>query len=180
MAAADTVVAATGKPWARVLTGGKWPGVELTLAHLARAAELGRRQYEKSKNHPAHGATTDPDTALAMNIMGRQAEFAAAAYYGAPEPTEDTGRVFDVGQRTQVRGVARQSLCLIHRPADKPTDPFVSVLCWPPYFYLRGWLPGHLCRNPKWWRQPNPPRPGLWLVPASELAPIETLEAVFL
>lgn len=177
----DTVVAATRKPWARELAGGPFPGVELTLAHLAKAYEVARQDYERfGKRNGTRGVTTDPDKRLALMVTGRQAEFAVAAYFGLAAPTADTGLFADVGKKTQVRGVTEASRRLYNIPKDRTDEPFVSVLCWPPFFYLRGWLPGFMCQRPEYWCEPHPPRPGCWLVPTENLSPIDSLEAIHL
>lgn len=170
--------AATGKPWAKVLAGGRWPGVELTLAHLAAAHELGRWDFERFGHVPTRGATTDPHKRLQQMVTGRQAEYAVAAYFGLPAPTKDTELFADVGNKTQVRGVTEAHRRLYNIPKDRKDEPFVSVLCWPPFFYLRGWLPGFMCQRPEYWTEPHPPRPGCWLVPTEALTPIDNLEAV--
>lgn len=166
------------KPWVRILPVSRhpWPGVELTGRQLGRAAVLGRQHFEQSGGGPRCGVTLDPDLAMHLDIISAYGEFAVAGYFGLPKPDEQSTGVLDVGQKAQVRTVTCQTYRLVHRPSDNPAHVYIQVLAWPPFFYLRGWLPGFACRKDEWHRTPNG-RPPFWLVPVDALCPITDLEA---
>ena len=117
--------------------------IRLTYGQMTMAAHIGVAKNASNilKNvEPKYGASKDEDT-WEKNINGACAEVAVARYtnlfwcgtlneFGAP----------DVGGLIDVRAITNARHKLILHDSDGDDVPFVSVLCKPPVFTLRGWI----------------------------------------
>ena len=153
--------------------------ITLSLEEIAMAASVAvHRGIDAIKHNRKnqHGFTGNGWT---ENIEGYGAELAVAKalniYYsaGAGKGFKDA----DVSEKIQVRWASQENYRLIVRGPDKTDHVYVLVTGEAPEYDIKGFMPGHIVKQDKYFSNPGNGRPDAWWVPQSDLKPIDQIEA---
>lgn len=133
----------------QIVVSGQSVTVRLTSHDRLRAAAAGcvRRNSHLDDNQPRYGAAPHGVDFWDRDINAAAAELAVALYLTAPW-TGETSRHADVGEDIQVRHSRRSDAHLLVWTGDRESDRFVLVTGFDGEYVLRGWLPGHLAKQP--------------------------------
>ena len=156
--------------------------ITLEWGELERAAAIGlerdrrgRARYKAKYGAPRAGS----DDSKRYNVLGTYGEFAAARFFGLPEPTMASLRIFtgpDLPNGYQVRArnpTNRTKNCdhMIIRPKDQDHLHYVLVHVRPPYNWIIGELLADECKRDEW-RFGYGSRPVVWFVPPDAVRPL--------
>ena len=112
------------------------------------------------------------------NIEGYGAELSVSKalnlYYSAGDGKGFKGA--DVSEKIQVRWASQDNYRLIVRGADQTDYIYVLVTGEAPTYDIKGFMPGHIVKQDKYFSNPGNGRPDAWWVPQSDLKPIEFLK----
>ena len=102
------------------------------------------------------------------------AEFAVAKYFQIKDFDPRNSRfkeTADVGSRIEVKWTKYDMGSLIIYESDRNTDIAVLVTGKSPHYYVKGWIPVAIAKNPRWKHRTQP----TWWVDQYNLHPIENL-----
>ncbi len=147
----------------------------LSRIELAVAAHVGCiREIASLTRQQAHGSTN----LWSDHVLGVCGEMVVCKLLGVYwEPTVNTFKAPDIGNRMQVRTRRRHSYDLLVRDDDPDDDVFVLVTGGPRDFVVRGWLDGETAKQERW-RQAHGNREPAFFVPQQWLRDIESLVAL--
>lgn len=151
--------------------------ITLSLEEIAMASAVAvHRGIDAIKHNRRnqHGFTGNGWT---ENIEGYGAELAVAkalnTYYsaGAGKGFKDA----DVSEKIQVRWASQENYRLIVRAPDKTDHVYVLVTGEAPTYDIKGFMPGNIVKQDKYYSNPGNGRPDAWWVPQSDLKSIELI-----
>lgn len=149
----------------------------LSLEEIAMAASIAVHRGIDAIKHNRKNQHGFIGNGWTENIEGYGAELAVAKalniYYsaGAGKGFKDA----DVSEKIQVRWASQESYRLIVRGADKAEYVYVLVTGEAPEYDIKGFMPGHIVKQDKYFSNPGNGRPDAWWVPQSDLKPIELI-----
>lgn len=149
----------------------------LSLEEIAMAASIAVHRGIDAIRHNRKNQHGFIGNGWTENIEGYGAELAVAKalniYYGA-----GAGKGFkdaDISEKIQVRWASQENYRLIVRGADKAEYVYVLVTGEAPEYDIKGFMPGHIVKQDKYFSNPGNGRPDAWWVPQSDLKPIELI-----
>ena len=149
--------------------------IELTPHNLLSAGLVGVSRYVKDTRKIGTYGADNVTKGWQMHCEGACGELAVAKHYGVfYDGALGNSQAKDAG-RSQVRTTHYKSGGLILHEQDASEDVFILVLSHKtPIFILQGWLYAQEGKQERFWRA-DWDRPA-YLIPQSELQPMETLE----
>jgi hypothetical protein len=112
------------------------------------------------------------------NIEGYGAELAVSKvlniYYSAGAGKGFKGA--DVADKVQVRWASQDNYRLIVRGPDNSEHVYVLVTGEAPEYDIKGFIPGKIAKQDKYYSNPGNGRPDAWWVPQSDLKSIEHIQ----
>jgi hypothetical protein len=152
--------------------------ITLSLEEIAMAAAIAVHRGVDAIRHDRKNQHGFKGNGWTENIEGYGAELAVSKalnlYYSAGDGKGFKGA--DVSEKIQVRWASQDNYRLIVRGADQTDYIYVLVTGEAPAYDIKGFMPGHIVKQDKYFSNPGNGRPDAWWVPQSDLKPIEFLK----
>jgi len=152
--------------------------ITLSLEEIAMAAAIAVHRGVDAIRHDRKNQHGFKGNGWTENIEGYGAELAVSKalnlYYSAGDGKGFKGA--DVSEKIQVRWASQDNYRLIVRGADQTDYIYVLVTGEAPEYDIKGFMPGHIVKQDKYFSNPGNGRPDAWWVPQSDLKPIEFLK----
>jgi hypothetical protein len=152
--------------------------ITLSLEEITMAAAVAVHRGVDAIRHDRKNQHGFKGNGWTENIEGYGAELSVSKalnlYYSAGDGKGFKGA--DVSEKIQVRWASQDNYRLIVRGADQTDYIYVLVTGEAPTYDIKGFMPGHIVKQDKYFSNPGNGRPDAWWVPQSDLKPIEFLK----